>query len=671
MRFILLNLVTIFSLTAAGQFSSQPEAFLKDVDKFLGASNRSKTKEFMDVFEPNWLNNFTPEYRSKVVQTSNLIYNKRLPAFPELYNYLLSAHSFVETNQPAESFQSWHQTIDQLLESKKIKKFRDFIEVCASFFTDGTIYYSTDHIWKAEGGTYRFDFVKYNPEISFENVDLKCFVVNRKASGKENPYIDSIVVRGTTGLLQPLATKWTGRGGVVDWQKVGLDKANNYAEITDYITSLKSTKIESDSALVYTDYYDEPLYGKFSDYAKKMYREADRIYPQFLSFSKKIVRKNILPDVDYVGGFALEGADFSGVGYDSEKATVLFYRDGKPFAKASALRIKANAKGIKAKECEMVMYIAENDSITHPGLNVSYDLESLEFGRDNEGLAQAPFKNSYHQLDMYVDRLIWTKSDPNLSLMWHPLSSRKIARFESQDFFDQKVYSQIQGMNQVNPLVAIYQYQYKYDLDVVEVGKVASAMGYTTEQALPILLELSNQGFISYNKAKQEINLQPKLKKYIDARAGRSDYDNIVFTANLLEVKTQTETNPDGSLNQQAISFNAMADSLNRRKAQTSNFGSLNLSTLDFKLNEVDPIEVSPAQKVVVFPDAGSLLVKKNRDFLFSGAIMAGKMEVYLDEGAFDYEEFKLLLLNVDVALLRVSPIFGGSNKTHSYAEPL
>lgn len=663
MRTLIFSLFFIITSTAFGQFSGQPEQFLKDINKYLGSSNRIKTKEFMEVFEPNWLSNFSPEYQSKVVSTCNLIVAKRLPPFPELYGYLLSVHSFVETKQPKESFDSWHKTIDALLESKKVKKFRDFIEICANFFSDGMIYYSTNHIWKIRGGTYLFEFEKNSPKIKFENADLQCYIVNRKAGKKENPYFDSTIVRGTSGVYEPLITKWTGRGGVVDWQKVGLSKENNYAEITDYLMSLKSTKVESDSALVYTDYYDTPLYGSFSDIAKKINREVDRVYPAFTSFSKKIVRKNILPDVDYVGGFALEGADFSGVGYDAEPAKVIFYKEGKPFVKASALRIKANKDKLSSNECEITLYLSDQDSLFHPGLNVKYDLNSLEMGRGNEGIAQAPFKDSYHKLDMYVDRIIWTKSDPNLELTWHPLSARKLAKFESSDYFNLRVYNEIQGLNRVHPLVAIYQYAYKYDLEIVPVNKVSGAMGFTNEQAVPILLDLANQGFINYNKTRQTITIQPKLKKYIDARAGRRDYDNIVFTSNLLEVDKQRETNPDGTFNKSAASFNELADSLNLRKSLVTRFGSMNLTSLDFTLNEVDPIEISPTQNVVVFPDAGNLLIKDNRDFLFSGAIMAGKLEVYLDEGAFDYENFKLHLLDVDAALLRVNPIYGGSDR--------
>ena len=68
---LFLGLLLLLGITANAQFSGDPESFLKDVKKYLGASNRAKTNVFMEEFEPNWLNNFSPAYQSKVVATSN------------------------------------------------------------------------------------------------------------------------------------------------------------------------------------------------------------------------------------------------------------------------------------------------------------------------------------------------------------------------------------------------------------------------------------------------------------------------------------------------------------------------------------------------------------------------------------------------------------------------
>lgn len=654
--------LSIFSIATA-QFSGEPEQFLKDVNKYLKSYNPQKTKEFMDAFEPNWLTNFTSDYQSKVVSTANLIVSKNLPAFPNLYGYLLSAHSFVLTNQPAESFESWHQTIDALLNSKKVKKFEDFITVCSGFFSDGTIYYSNNYIWQFKGGSYNFSFDKNNPKIDFSGGNLYCYNVNRNAERKEDPYFDSTIVRNTGGTYEPFIHKWTGRGGIVDWQKVGMDPKKNYAEITDYSMSLKSNKIESDSVTMHTIYYDEPILGKFTDVCRKSDREVDRIYPSFLSFSKKIVRKSILEEVDYVGGFAISGADFNGVGFNDQPAGVIFYKQGEPFVKAYAPNFKINEKGIRANECRITMYLEDNDTIFHPGLSIYYDLNSLNLMRSNEGLAQAPFLNSYHSMEMYVEEILWVKDDPNLHLNWHMnQASGKVARFESINYFSERVYNQIQGINKTHPLVSLYQYSYKYDQLTIPIGNAASAMGFTKEQAVPILLAIANQGFLTYNSAEQTITLQPKTKKYIDARAGKIDYDNIVVYANKELIELKPEQDADGRTIHSNVSYNERAKTINDRKKTATEYGTLNLTTKDLRLNLVEPVEISIAQNVVIFPDDGELQVNKGLDFLFAGAVMAGKLEAYVSEGSFDYSSFRINLIETDAVLFRVKPIYGGGN---------
>ena len=663
MKNILIGIILLISFQGIGQnFSADPESFIKEVDKYLSAINRGKTKAFIEEFTPVWLNEFSPAYRSRVVATANLILEKRLSGYPDLYGYLFSAYSFVKNKEPKESFESWQATIDKLLQSKKVQSFKEFIETCSGLFDRGVIFANTRHEWVVEGGSYQFDFVKNKPEIQFKDVQLKCLVINKNQSRKADKYSDSTVLYNTSGVYQPLIEKWEGRGGEINWAKTGLDPLKNKASITDYTMSLKATKISTDSAFVNTDFYDRPLWGSFTDMAKSDIKNGEYDYPQFISFSKKIVKKNILDNVDYVGGFALNGANFIGVGLDNEPATLIFFKDDKTFVKATAMRFSINQKGVYVENCRTTLYLNASDSIFHPGLILKYDTESIEMSRDKEGLAQAPFSDSYHQLDMYMDKLVWRKSDNNLTLEWNFGANNKIAKFESKEYFNARLYSQIQGMNATHPLVAVYKYFYKYDKETYPISEAANFMGLSTEQIVPILLDLSNLGFITYNSLDKTITILPKTKKYIDARAGKTDYDDIVFISDFNQITKQPSTNPDGTENKDASYYNQRADKLNKRKFEKTNFGTINLVSLDLSLNELDPIKLSTAQSVIVFPKDGEILLQKNRNFLFEGAISAGKAEIYLKNGAFDYDNFKINLTEVTAALLRVRPIYNGGN---------
>ena len=629
----------------------------------------------MEEFEPNWLTNFTEEYQNKVVATCNLLEEKRRPAFPDIYGYLISVHTFVLTDQSKTSFETWHATIDALLNSKKSTQFEKFISVCAGFFTDGTIYSVPKYKWVVTGGEFGFQFENNRPKVNFQKADLKCYIINQGKTRKKDPdYLDSMIVKNTTGVFEPFVDRFTGRGGVMDWARTGLDPTKNYCEITDYKISLKQTKLECDSVLTYTEYYHEPLWGDLTDQAKIYNREIDRIYPNFNSFSKEVVRKNILPEVDYVGGFGLEGAFFKGIGYDKKPAKLVFYQDGEPFVQAKALNYKISSKGARADDCEIVMFLDEEDTLTHPGLMLFFETDStgksvMQLQRTDKGLGQAPFKDSYHQLDMYVDQIVWTKGDPNLNLTWnYANTSDKRAKFESQNYYNERIYSELQGMAKTHPLVAIYNYSYKYDMPTMPISKIAGPMGYLTDEAIPILLNLANMGFITYSSARKEITMLPKTKKYIDSRAGTVDYDHIVFTCNLNKIPMKDTITPNGRTDKNAIDYNGRARKINNRRAKIQNYGYYNLKSMDLSLNEVEPIEVSPSQKVVIFPGKGELLVKKNLDFVFTGAVMAGKFEAYVNEANFEYVKFRINLIDVRSALFSVAPIFGGNGLQPMYS---
>lgn len=668
-RSVIVFLFALLSGNLFAQFSTEPTQFLKDIEKFLGAEDRTTTKEFMLEFEPNWLTNFSVDYQNRVMATSNLIVAKKLHAFPELYGYLLSAHSFVKTNQPTESFESWHNTIDQLLNSKNVRKFQEFIKVCEGFFTDGSIYIASNHIWRATGGTYTFQFEKHSPVIIFKDIKLACYIPNKSAGKREDPNFDSTIVEGTSGTYHPFTDQWIGRGGKMDWERVGFSSETDYAIITGYKMNLKHASIKTDTATVYTQYYPEPLQGSFSDEAKRPIGKGIREYPQFTSFSKEIIKKDILPGVDYQGGFSIKGEDFQGVGYGTSLATLIFYEDGEPRLRASATNFKVNNRGANALNCSIEYYLNDNqDTISHPGLSMKYTIDSsgksMEMMRGKEGLSQAPFRNTYHKMDMYVDQLLWKVGNPVLEMTWHRgVTARRLAKFESSNYFSLKLYNDLQGMGGNHPLVAIYDYAYKHDLVEIPMNKLSGAMGMMNDDASGLLLILTNYGFVNYDTEKQMVTLNPKLKNYIHQRSGKMDYDHIVIYSNLQEIEYRDTILPNGRTDKQAVSFNQRAKAANKRKNEAPYFGIIDTKSLDMTLHEVEPIQLSPVQNTVIFPDEGTIVVKEGLDMEFGGAVMAGKLEAYVDAAKFDYSGFRINLIESEAVLFRVAPIFGGSDR--------
>src|SRR5690606_34404014 len=110
------------------------------------------------------------------------------------------------------------------------------------------------------------------------------------------------------------------------------------------------------------------------------------------------------------------------------------------------------------------------------------------------------------------------------------------------------------------------------------------------------------------------------------------DYDHVVFVCDLNKIEYKDTLTTDGRRIKENAEFNERARKINDRKGLVQNYGYYNLTSMDLSLNEVAPIEVSPSQKTIIFPGKGELLVKEDLDFVFTGAVLSGKFEVYVNE---------------------------------------
>ncbi|MFN6085957.1 MAG: hypothetical protein ACK476_13650, partial [Fluviicola sp.] len=113
--------------------------------------------------------------------------------------------------------------------------------------------------------------------------------------------------------------------------------------------------------------------GKLSDQAFNIIRDADKTFPKFISYEKRLSIKNIKTGIDYVGGFSLQGAALIGLGSGTDLAQITVLRNGKPFMKVSTQYISIDPERIRSNQASVVIYVAEKDSVTHPGLTFYYN----------------------------------------------------------------------------------------------------------------------------------------------------------------------------------------------------------------------------------------------------------------------------------------------------------
>lgn len=665
MKFLLVLTFVVLSIrfVDAQNFPSDREKFIKQFEKVMSTFIQREQKDFIkDEFEPMLIKttDFSDAYFKKMVETCNAMEVKRIKYYPEIYNYVFSVYSFVKNKQPASSYSAWHSSVDKLLDSRNVNKFQDFIELSASFFSKRVLSDNTNSFWLYRGGSYVFEF-NDKPYIQLEGGNLVALIENSDKSDKKKPYVDSIVIYDAKGTYDAILKKWQGEGGTVNWVKVGLPESETSATLTKYEISTKSTLLSCDTVILKTPYFAQPIKGKLSDRAFRSSREEDKIYPQFLSFEKRLKINQIIEHVDYEGGFSLQGKDFFGVGAANLPSILKISRNDKEFITLKSQLMIINKDRITSRLCTSTILIGPKDSIFHPGLDFTYDVKNktLEFVRGNNGISQSPFSNSYHQVDLYVPRITWVYDSKDILLTYYYGASQdqRYARLESKNYFDAQLYERLQGLDKIHPLQAIYDYCYKYDEFYVNEGKIASAMGKTIEQVKPMMLDLAALGFLNYDSEAKMVTVNQKTTNFIRSRAGKMDYDNLLFSTDFRPKKLEGYAEDDIQKDSFLLQIQRGYEQKNKYRKDLKNFGILDLSNLEITLDGVDLVNISQAQNTTVFPKEGKIILKQNRDFTFNGWVIAGKMEINALESNYVYDKNKINLFKTDKTVIRVRPM--------------
>jgi len=345
-------------------------------------------------------------------------------------------------------------------------------------------------------------------------------------------------------------------------------------------------------------------------------------YPQFKSYDLRLKIDNIFEDVNYEGGFTMQGAKLHGSGDKDTDAYLTFKREGKPFIVAGSMIFVISKDKISSADAKVTIYF-DKDSIYHPSIQLKYidSKKEVSFLRDKNGLSNSPYFNSFHNLDMYFEAFYWNMKEPKIDLqMVKGLGSESNALFESSNYFSQFRYEKIQSLDDVNPLTIILNYSRKFKTKEFTLTDMAAYMRISTEQTKVVLLNLANMGFLMYDLNYDKIIIKDRLLQYCNSRAGKIDYDVIQFNS---------------SVNK---GVNA----------------SINLLNFDLNLNGVESVFLSDSQNVVIYPKDQKLTVKKNRDFAFDGKVKAGLFDYYGKLFTFEYNNFKLNMPVVDSLSFRV-----------------
>lgn len=603
-----LMLVVSHNLTAqkGGQFSGDTLKFPKELGEYFFefAANKKDATQFILDFTPSWNSpDFPSKYKTTVIETCNLFLQKRLKPYPYFASYINAVVSFLMSDQPSENFQDWQKCVNKILAGKSIRGFSEFLDMSGAMFSGNAFFNSPTYTYKSQQTNFKFEYDTI-PKIIFKDITLIGL----------NPRKDSMYIEKTSGIFYPTFGKFYGKGGKVSWVRAGLGE-DVYADLKKYTIDCKTGNYTSDSVVfIGKQYFDKPQLGKLTD---RIITEnnSEPTYPRFDSYSKRLLVKNIYPDVDYDGGFGMRGPKFVGSGNTQNPAKIIFRRNNQKFMEISA-KAFAMSKARVVANPGIVKIFLDKDSIYHPGLSFNYDVENktVTILRGDDGLQKTPFSNSFHRYEMYFEQLVWRTNEPKIQFGFLPNNSQGEAYFESFDFYTGDRLEDLRGrdnFNLVNKLIELYSANGKQAFTVVDLAKYLKVMAVDLR---PTIFKYAIFGLVNFEPETDIITPKQRLFDYQQHTKHTLDYD-------ILTIHSVFPNNDNAVLN---------------------------LLNYDLNVFGVKNLLLSDTQKVFVFPKNRELVLRKNRVIEFSGVVASGKFEFHGKDFIFDYEQFKIKMKTID-----------------------
>ncbi|MDP4292767.1 MAG: hypothetical protein Q8908_16925, partial [Bacteroidota bacterium] len=490
----------LFLFSSSGVKAQQIKSFTPDSVKYITEmvqfASVSFSKEAIPKYESIITSVWTdkrllPVNRQQLYKLSNSMLANRMRPDPHFLNLFNVISLFLNKNQSGRSLTNWLNGLQLVTNSKIQRQFVQVIDATARLFDNNTLYKSSNNIWTIRQGAFAFETDSV-PYAVFKSVDLVC-------RGNR----DSTQIYKTSGRYYPSTDTWKGKGGTVYWDRAGFARSDVYTLLDDYTINLHFPNYKADSArLIDKKYFKAPLPGRFEEMVQASTITPDRaLFPKFDSYSKKLFLDKIFDNINYEGGFLLEGSRFIGNGSNKNDAKLVFLNEGKPLATVTSNSFVIRTDRIASARVAVSVFF-ESDSIYNGSVQMLYlnGPKEVSFTRTEEGTPSSPFYDTYHKLDIQVEAMTFKLGDKNIRFeMSKGLSKLSKAYFESANSFNEQKYERLQGIDEINPINVVYYYTQMTKSDAFKLEDLADYMKKPVEQIRAMLSILAANGFILFN----------------------------------------------------------------------------------------------------------------------------------------------------------------------------
>lgn len=609
--FLLFGLEQTLTAQSKTAFSGDAVVYISELKTFFASLSNPKDKQAVEIllndFNKNWDNSINPVLKSRIALLNAGLFQQKIKSHGHIFSYLQTILLLSKSNQPDnEQLDNWLRYAERLLELKSVDDTEHLLKATDEWLKMQKIGGKGTVSWFLRAAQWQF---------SFENDTLYL-----KASGNlvGATRRDSTVIENTQGVLIFGRNSWKGKDGYLFWRKSGnMNKAN--ARFSDYSIQLEASGFRADSVLLrHPDYFPWPVLGALEEQVFNSPPGDKMAYPSFKSYLDDYEVDGLFPNLRYKGAIILEGNAFVGKGLNGNQASVSFLRAGKTMLIVRADYFLIGSDRIQSEKGEVSIYL-EQDSVYHPGLWFRYnnDKNYITLLRSVKGIPDGPFFDSYHQVNIFADACYWdTGKDDVFFQQALGLQTQNTASAESASFFSRADYEQLMGIDAENPVAALARYKKENGIESeVKLGFLSAYLKKPPEQVAAQLMKLAAKGYLVYNAKSETALLGSRFDAVAGARAGTHDFD--------------------------VIRFNSVTKSAEPNIV-------LKLQSRDLVINGIAEVVLSETQGVQLFPDEKTIVLKKNRDFTFSGLVKAGLFDFYAKTATFGYDAFKLQFASID-----------------------
>ena len=623
----------VASSFAQAFFPTEKEAFFDQLTAYLNSAtskqDREEAAKIMEGFRGVWDSYYSDQETNTVMRLCELLHARSGgKAYSNIFNFVEVLQRIPTAGLQHKDVSNWLAYTDGKAQ-KSLNGIDKYLSSCRALFVEKTLSAKGNSKWFLRDALWGFP----SSERFELTVDGSLVLASQK---------DESVIKNTKGVYYLDDNRWEGMGGRADWSRFGIAEDKVYVSLPDYYTiDLSRSEYAIDSVTFYErHHFNQAILCRYEDKVLVNAPNEKTMYPRVKSYRSDYSITDLMKNIDFEGGIGMMGNQVDVFGGVNNKAAFYFRQDGKVVMKAVAPRFLLSVDELLVSDyVAMRLYLsdtvagAETDSLYHNHVSFRYDNKTRKMMvyREEKGrnYGDAPFHDYFHGLDLFIEAMYWNIDSPTVDFRrMEGVNPNSEGDVVSVNYFRYEDFKKLQGLDGTHPMIRIEKFLQGFDNVDRQVrfysGDLASYLGYPIEQVISLLLKLQAEGYVEYDTETKWVTTLPRFFDVIDSYRESIDFDVIklhTFTTN-----RQPNVRLDLATNDLLV------------------FG------ITSQIEDVkgSAISLSDRKRVVIVPDNGRLVFLKNRDFKFSGGILAGMFEFFTKDCKFSYNDFTIEMAKVD-----------------------